>query len=115
MKKSLCTLVLLLASCTTVEFVRKDLTPEKKAVLRYSPPSSEKRAADDRAELDKQARKFCGSDFKITKEYEAREQSGSTGIGTGVTTGVGFGVGGVMIGNSVPTTEMYHFVDITCQ
>lgn len=109
------TMILALTGCTTVEFVRRDLTPSKKAILRYSIPSDANSDTKYRAELDKKAKSFCGEKYKIAKEYEAREDSGSTGVGTGVSTGIGIGAGAIMIGGSRPTTTMYHFVEIECE
>jgi hypothetical protein len=111
MKKSLIALILVFSGCTTVEFVRKDLTPKKQAVLRYSPPSSEKSEAKYRAKLNEQATSFCGGPYTVLKEYEALQDSGrSTGVGTGV----GLGFGGILIGGSSQQQEMYHFVEIAC-
>ena len=103
----------LLSGCTTVEFVRKDLTPSKKAVVRYSPSSSPSSEAKYRDELKKQAMGFCGGDFEITKEYQAKDETGtSTGLGTG------FGVGAassIFIGGSRGNTAMYNFVEFSCK
>jgi hypothetical protein len=102
----------LLSGCTTVDFVRKDLTPKKTAVLRYSPQSSAKGDEKHKAKLSEQARGFCGGDFEITKEYEALQETGSS---TGVGTGVGFGMGGIFIGGANRNEQMYHFVEIACK
>ena len=104
-------LALFLAGCTTVEFVRKDLTPKKQAVLRYDPPSSAKSEEKYRTKLNEQASGFCGGKFTIVKEYEALQESGrSTGVGTGI----GLGFGGILIGGSSRDQQMYHFVEIAC-
>lgn len=106
-------LLFLISGCISVEFVRKDILPEKKAVLRHSPPSSSEREAEYREEVKKQATEFCSGEFQITKEYQARDISDtSVGIGTG------FGIGShssIMIGGSRPTTTMYNFVEVTCK
>lgn len=102
-----------LSGCTTVEFVRKDFTPRRQAVLRYAPPSSESRAVKYRIELSKQATNFCGGEFDITKEFQAREETGSAaGIGTGF--GIG-GSGSIFVGGSDRSTAMYNFVEIACK
>lgn len=113
MKQRLAVIFLLpfLAACTTVEFVRKDLTPQKKAVVRFSPPSSPEREKDYKEELAKKASEFCGGPFEITKEYQAREESGGTGVGTGV----GFGAGAIFIGGASPSSTMYNFVELSCK
>lgn len=107
------TTLLLVSGCTTVEFVRKDLSPNKHAVVRYSLPSDSNREAKYRAELEKQATNFCGGAFQVTKEYEAREQTGSSaGLGTG------FGIGrssSIFIGGSDRATAMYRFVEFDCK
>lgn len=100
------------SSCTTVEFVRKDTTPEKKAILRYLPPSSDKKAAQYKEEVNKKAKDFCGGNFNITKEYQARQPSG---VSTGVGTGFGLGMGGIVLGSSRESTTMYNFVEFSCQ
>jgi hypothetical protein len=106
-------LLLLTSGCVSVEFVRKDLTPEKKAILRYSPPSSEKKDAEYREEVKKKASEFCGGDFQIVKEYQERDISDSS---VGVGTGFGFGNhSSIMIGGSRPNTSMYNFVEISCK
>lgn len=108
--------MLVLTGCTTVEFVRKDLTPAKLAVLRYPPQSN---AADEekyRTQLSQKSKEFCGGDFKIVKEYEALEKSGDSGMRTGIGTGFGVGGGGgIFIGGSSGSSERtYHFVEIAC-
>lgn len=107
------TIFLLISGCTTVEFVRKDLSPSKQAVVRYSLPSNPSREAKYRAELEKQATNFCDGPFQITKEYEAREETGSSaGVGTG------FGIGrssSIFIGGSDRATAMYRFVEFVCK
>ncbi len=106
-------LLIFFSGCVSVEFVRKDISPEKKAVLRYSPPSSIEREAEYREEVKKKATEFCGGEYQVTKEYQARDLSDtSVGVGTG------FGIGShssIMIGGSRPTTTMYNFVEVTCK
>jgi hypothetical protein len=104
--------VFLLSSCTTVEFVRKDQTPRKQGIIRHAIPSNEKRAAEYREKVATEARAFCGGEFEITKEYEAREDSG---ISTGAATGFGVGFGGIMLGGSNRGTSMYNFVEFVCK
>jgi len=104
-------LLFLICGCTTVEFVRKDLTPTKQAILRYSPPSSAKSEAEYREEVKKQATEFCGGDFQITKEYQAREESGSS---AGAGTGFSMGSGTIFLGGSNRNTSMYNFVEVAC-
>lgn len=112
MKKLLSlTFIFSLCGCTTVTFVRKDLKPEKKAILRYLPQSSEKNEAKYREKVASEAKTFCGGEYKITKEYQAREETGSS---TGVGTGVGFGMGGIMLGGSSRNTALYNFIEIVC-
>lgn len=102
----------LFTACTTVEFVRRDTNPVKKAVLRHSPPSSTEKAEKYKEEVAKKAHEFCGGDFDITKEYQAREE---TGTSTGLGTGVGVGMGGIMIGGATRNTAMYNFVEFSCR
>ncbi len=104
--------VALLSACTTVEFVRKDLSPTKQAVVRYLPANSEKKEAKYKAEVNKKATSFCEGAYDITKEYQARE---NTGTSTGVGTGFGIGMGGIMLGSSQENTAMYNFVEFTCK
>lgn len=109
----LTTLLTLISSCTTVEFVRKDLTPEKKGVLRYAPPSDTKQELKYKAEVNKKATEFCGTDYKITREYQALDESDSS---VGVGTGFGFGASNTMIiGGSRPTRSMANFVEFSCE
>ena len=89
---------LFLASCTSVEFVRKDLTPRKQGVLRYSPTSSADREKEARDKVTQKATEFCGGAFQIVRECQAREDGGGTGFGTGI--GFGGGGAGVMLGTS---------------
>lgn len=106
-------LLFILTSCTTVEFVRKDVTPQKQGVLRHSITSDEKKAAEYRAEVNKKAREFCGTDFTITKEYQAREEARSTaGIGTGFSIGRS---SSLFIGGMGPSSSMYDFVEFMCK
>ena len=103
--------ILFIAGCSTVEFVRKETGPQKQAVLRYLPSSNTKREAKNRDEINEKAKEFCGSDFKITKEYQAREQTGSS---SGVGTGIGMGMGGIFVGGANANTAMYNFVEFSC-
>ena len=104
---------LLFCSCTTVEFVRKDFAPQKKAVIRYPPSSSVDKEAKYREDFKKKATSFCSGEYEITKEYQARDETGrSTGVGTGF--GVGTG-SSVFIGGSQGTTAMYNFIEFTCK
>lgn len=103
--------IFLFSGCTTVEFVRKDYSPTKQAIVRYSPSSSEKSRTKYRQEVDKQAKNFCEGNYQIVKEYQARDETGSS---AGVGTGVGMGMGGVFIGGSSRNTAMYNFVEFTC-
>lgn len=112
MKKTLYVILFALSSCTTVEFVRKDTTPEKKGILRYSPPSDEKQDAKYKAEVNKKASEFCGSNYKITKEYQALDEADSS---VGVGTGIGFGGNSaILVGGSRPTRAMANFVEFSC-
>lgn len=101
-----------LCACTTVEFVRKDMTPSKQAVVRYQPSSKPAKEAKYKNEVQKKAKEFCGGDFEITKEYQARQQ---TGASTGVGTGLGIGMGGIMVGASHDTSALYNFVEFACK
>jgi hypothetical protein len=107
------TALLFLFSCShTVEFVRKESTPQKQAIVRY-PPSSEKNETKYREDLKKQAHQFCSGDYEITKEYQARDESSSS---AGVATGIGIGhSGSVIVGGSGPRTSMYNFVEFICK
>lgn len=110
--------ILILSGCTTVEFVRKDLTPVKQAIIRYPPQSNPKSEAKYRDELAREAREFCGGEYAITKEYQAREETGTaTGMGTGIGMGMGRrGFGStIMLGSSTRPTAMYHFVELACK
>lgn len=112
MKKYISLVALLtLHSCTTVEFVRKETSPERRAVLRHSPPSNEKRAAKYKAAVDKKATEFCGGPYTIAREYQALETSkSSVGIGTG------FGSSSsVIIGSSMPSRDLASYVEIVCR
>ena len=106
-----------MSSCTTVEFVRKDITPQKQGILRYSPTSSPETENKYKTEVNKKAQQFCETDFTITKEYQAMgESKSSTGFGTGI----GFGNGGgasssIMVGTSVPSNSMYNYVEFICK
>ncbi len=101
--------LIILSGCSTVEFIRKDTTPKKQAIVRYPPTSNDSKYRED---LNKQANRFCGGDFEITKEYQARDETGSS---AGVGTGMGFGMGGVMLGGSTRNTAMYNFVEFSCK
>lgn len=103
---------LLICGCTTVEFVRKDISPSKRAILRYSSPSNANREARYQEEVRKKASAFCGGEYKTTKEYQAREATGSS---TGIGTGFGVGMGGILVGGSNQNTAMYNFVEVECQ
>jgi len=106
-------LIILTSGCVSVEFVRKDLTPEKKAILRHSPPSSGEREAEYRELVKKKASEFCGGEYVVTKEYQAQDISDSS---VGIGTGFGFGRhSSIMIGGSRPTTSMYNFVEVSCK
>ena len=105
--------VAFITGCTTVEFIRKDFTPRKQGILRYAPTSSESREAKYRAEVKKQATDFCGTEFEIIREFQAREETGSaSGIGTGF--GIGSG-GSIFVGGSERSTAMYNFVEFACK
>lgn len=96
-------------SCSTVEFVRKDFSPKKQAIVRYPPTSNDTKYREN---LNQRATEFCGGPYQITKEYQAREETGNS---VGVGTGVGIGMGGVMIGGSNRATSMYNFVEFDCK
>lgn len=89
--------------CTTAEFVRKDFTA-RTAVLRYDADSFESRA---KSEVDSEARKFCGGDYRVTRETESRDVVGYSGVGTPV----GYSV----VASSEEVTEMHHYVEIACK
>ncbi|AZZ36296.1 hypothetical protein CIK05_05660 [Bdellovibrio sp. qaytius] len=115
MKKAslICLTLLILTSCShTVEFVRRDTSPQKQAVVRYYPTDKPETEAKYREDLKKQATNYCGGDYTITKEYQARDESNSS---AGVATGIGFGNSAVMFGGSGPHTTMYNFVEFTCK
>ena len=108
---------LVLSGCTTVDFVRKDLTPEKRAIVRYPPQSKPESESKYRAELESEATEFCGGPYEITREYEQlTETPGTTGIGTGLGFGYGrrgFGTG-LALGTSFPQERTYHYVELAC-
>lgn len=105
--------LLFLTGCShTVEFVRRDTSPQKQAVVRYSPTEKPDVEAKYRDDLQKKATQFCGGDYQITREYQARDESRSS---AGVATGVGFGSGAIMVGGGGPSTSMYNFVEFTCK
>lgn len=112
LQHALLLLVFVLSSCTTVEFVRKDTVPQKQAVLRYEPSNNANKEAKARNEVAKKAREFCAGDYEITKEYQARQ---NTGASTGVGTGLGIGMGGIMVGASRDTSTMYNMVELSCK
>lgn len=115
MKLALTVLFFFLAACTTVEFVRKDLTPRKQAVLRYPPQTDAKREGEYREKLNRQAAEFCAGPFKIEREYEALEsEDRSSGVRTGIGTGFGVGGGAIFVGGSNRSPTMYHFVELSC-
>lgn len=106
-------ILLLLAGCTTVEFVRKDFVPHKQGILRHSVPSSAESQVKYRDEVNKNAREFCGGDFSILKEYEALDESRSA---AGIGTGFGFGHrSAIMIASSNQNQMMYSFVEFSCK
>lgn len=106
-------LLLILSSCShTVEFVRRDTSPSKQAVVRYYPTDKADTEAKYRDDLKKKATDFCGGEYTITKEYQARDESNTS---TGIATGVGIGNGAIMVGGSGPRTTMYNFVEFTCK
>ena len=105
--------LLILTSCShTVEFVRRDTTPVKQAVVRYYPTDKAENEAKYREDLKKKATDYCGGEYTITKEYQARDESNTT---TGVSTGFGFGNSAVMFGGAGPRTTMYNFVEFACK
>lgn len=107
------TLFFLICGCTTVEFVRKDFTPSKKGVIRHSLTSNPSRQAKYRELVNAEAKNFCGGEFEITKEYQAREETGSSaGVGTGVSIGRS---SSIFIGGSDRSTAMYNFVEFICK
>lgn len=105
--------VLFVSGCShTVEFVRRDTSPQKQGVVRYYPTDKPEHEAKYRQDLKNKATNFCGGDYTITKEYQARDESNSS---AGVATG--FGIGGhssVIFGGAGPRTTMYNFVEFTC-
>ncbi|MFN8792163.1 MAG: hypothetical protein ACK5Y2_11975 [Bdellovibrionales bacterium] len=100
------------AGCTTVEFVRKDISPRKQAVLRHWPASSPKEEKEYRDKIEAQAREYCQGDYQIEREYQAREETGST---VGIGTGYGVGMGGVILGGGRQGTAMYNFIEVSCK
>lgn len=107
------TLFFLICGCTTVEFVRKDFTPIKKGVIRHALTSNPSRQAEYRELVNKEAKNFCGGEFEINKEYQAREETGSsTGVGTGVSIGRR---SSIFIGGSDRSTAMYNFIEFVCK
>lgn len=107
------TMLLIFSSCShTVEFVRRDTSPTKQAVVRYYPTDKADTEAKYREDLKKKATGFCNGDYTITREYQARDESNSS---AGIATGVGIGSGAIMVGGSGPRTTMYNFVEFTCK
>lgn len=105
--------MLILASCShTVEFVRRDSVPQKQAIVRYYPTDKAETEAKYRDDLKIKATEYCGGEYTITKEYQARDESNAS---TGVSTGFGFGNSAVMFGGAGPHTTMYNFVEFTCK
>ena len=102
-----------MCGCVSVEFVRKDLLPTKQALLRYLPPSSEKREAEARELLKKQATEFCEGEYDITKEYQAMaERSSSVGVDTGFNAGGG---ANIIFSRTHRHETMYNFVEVICK
>lgn len=122
MRNSLLNLTLLalsvgvVAGCTTVDVVRREITPTKQLVVRYVPQSNPDKEAKRRDLVNQKAREFCGGEFHITREYEALEETGgSTGVGIGTGFGYNRGFGTVFsVGTAARNTQMYRFVDIAC-
>lgn len=109
----LATFILVLSSCShTVEFVRRETSPTKQAVVRYSPTDKPETEAKYRDDLKKKATSYCDGDYMITREYQARDESNSS---AGLATGFGIGNGAVMVGGSGPRTAMYNFVEFACK
>lgn len=111
--------VLLTTACTSVEFVRKDLTPAKSAILRYPPQSKPDKEKKHRDKLNEEATAYCGGPYTITREYEAlTETPRSSGVTTGIGLGTGIGRGGfgtgIGFGTSVPREDNYHYVELAC-
>lgn len=106
--------IVLLSSCShTVEFVRRETSPTKQAIVRYYPTDKPEKEAKYREDLKKKATGFCDGDYTITREYQARDESTSS---AGIATGVGIGnSGAIMVGGSGPRTTMYNFVEFTCK
>ncbi|MCM2354828.1 MAG: hypothetical protein NDI63_14505 [Pseudobdellovibrio sp.] len=104
---------ILLSSCShTVEFVRRETSPTRQAVVRYYPTDKPEKEAKYREDLKKKATGFCNGDYTITREYQARDESNTS---TGIATGVGIGHGAIMVGGSGPSTTMYNFVEFSCR
>jgi hypothetical protein len=101
-----------ITGCTTVKFLRKDISPVRKAALMYPLPSSSEREKEYRNEFRDQAREFCSGDYYVIREYQERHPTGSAvGLGTG------FGIGshtGVIIGGTQMSSEVFTFVEIGC-
>lgn len=105
--------VFIVSGCShTVEFVRRDTSPVRQAIVRYYPTDKPDKEAKYREDLKKKATSFCGGEYTITKEYQARAESTTS---TGVATGIGIGHGAIMVGGSGPSTTMYNFVEFTCK
>lgn len=105
--------MLILSGCShTVEFVRRDTSPQKQAVVRYTPTDKPEDEAKYREDLKKKATNFCAGDYSITREYQARDESNSS---AGLSTGFGMGNAGIMVGGSAPRSTMYNFVEFACR
>lgn len=106
-------LFVFIGGCTSVEFVRKDLTPQKQGVLRFVIASNPSRDAEYRLKAKEMAREFCGGDFEITHEYQAREESQTS---TGVSTGVHISrSASIVLGASDRGTQLYNFIEFVCK
>lgn len=105
--------IYILSACShTVEFIRRETSPQKQAVVRYYPTDKPEIEAKYREDLKKKATEFCDGDYTITREYQARDESNSS---AGIATGVGIGHGAIMVGGSGPKTTMYNFVEFSCK
>lgn len=105
-------ILLFISACTSVEFVRKETSPERKGLIRHFPTTDQEKAAEYRVKVNKAANDFCGGEFNISREFQAREESGS-GVGTGV--GFGSGGGSIFLGGSNRGSTMYNYVEIICR
>ena len=105
-------ILVIVSGCTTVEFVRKDITPNKQALLRYPSQSNQSEDIKYREKLKQQALEFCGGEYITMKEYQAREENISS---VGVGTGFGVGTGSVFLGSSGGGSSMYTYVEVGCK